>query len=719
MLVALLAAGVTGWLLYRAQLQSAPLALPPLPDEPPNVLLISVDTLRADRIGEYGARVPTPNIDRMARNGALFEWAVSHVPVTLPSHASLLTGSYPIWHGVRDNGAFRLEEEHETLSEIAKSAGYRTAAFVGSFALDSRFGLDQGFELYDDFYGDTSEISDFGISERRAEAVLEPTLDWLLERPEQPFFAFVHLYDPHAPYAPPSPFSTEHRGDPYVGEVAYVDAALGRFWDALRREGLLKNTLIIFTADHGEALGDHGETTHGMFAYESTLRVPLILTWDGVIPPATRVASRVRLIDVAPSVLELMGHAPIEAHQGESLVPLLTGAKALDRDSYFEAMAFNLNRNWAPLTGLYRGSDKFIDLPIPELYELETDPEEATNIIASRAATAREMRDALLALIADNSTQDSRAIRNTEVDGETLARLQALGYLVSPQAPQEQSEYTEEDDPKRLVHLSDKLDEGIARQVAGEPDEAVRIFLSIIEERPTFANAYTNLAYVLRETGRLRAAIDVLEKAIAQGLQTRTMLGRLGAYLQEAGETEESAALLEALIEDHPTYAEAYNYLGVSYARLGRPEDAVRALQKLLTLDASYASGYANLGSVYLGVGRVREAEDHFRQALAIDARHAGAWNGLGVIAANEGRHDDATTAWRRSVELDPKQYDTIYNLGTLLTQLDQFSEAIHYLETFVETAPKDRYASDIPKVQRLLSELRNASRDDSRSSTR
>ena len=187
MLVALLAAGVTGWLLYRAQLQSAPLALPPLPDESPNVLLISVDTLRADRIGEYGARVPTPNIDRMARNGALFEWAVSHVPVTLPSHASLLTGSYPIWHGVRDNGAFRLEEEHETLSEIAKSAGYRTAAFVGSFALDSRFGLDQGFELYDDFYGDTSEISDFGISERRAEAVLEPTLDWLLERPEQPF----------------------------------------------------------------------------------------------------------------------------------------------------------------------------------------------------------------------------------------------------------------------------------------------------------------------------------------------------------------------------------------------------------------------------------------------------------------------------------------------------------------------------------------------------
>jgi len=266
-------------------------------------------------------------------------------------------------------------------------------------------------------------------------------------------------------------------------------------------------------------------------------------------------------------------------------------------------MAFNLNRNWAPLTGLYRGSDKF----------------------------------------------------------------------------------------------------------AGESDEAVRLFLSIIEERPTLTNAYTNVAYVLRETGRLRAAIDNLEKAIAQGLQTRTMLGRLGAYLQEAGETEESATLLEALIEAHPIYAEAYNYLGVSYARLGRTQDAVRALNKLLTLDSSYASGYANLGSVYLGVGRIREAEENFRRALEIDPRLAGGWNGIGVIAANEGHHEDAITAWRRSVELDPRHYDTIYNLGTLLTKQNRFSEAIPYLEMFVETAPQDRYAADIPKIRRLLSQLRTA----------
>ncbi|GMR24202.1 MAG: hypothetical protein BMS9Abin37_2720 [Acidobacteriota bacterium] len=705
-LVALVVVGASGWLLFRAHPERVAVVVP---DEPPNVLLISVDTLRADHIGAYGASVATPNIDAMAARGVVFEWAVSHVPITLPSHASLLTGSYPIWHGVRDNGAFRLEEEHETLSETARAAGYRTAAFVGSFALDSRFGLDQGFELYDDFYGDASELNDFGISERPAEAVLEPALKWLTEPSDEPYFAFIHLYDPHVPYAPPQPFRDEHREDLYTGEIAYVDAALGRFWNTLRAEGLLDNTLVLFTSDHGEALGEHGESSHGMFAYEATLRVPLIATWEGVLPAGTRVPSRVRLIDVAPSVTELLGLPAVSAYQGASLIPLIEGTASGHRESYFEAMAFNLNRNWAPLTGLYRGSEKFIDLPIPELYELDTDPGETTNIIASRAKTARDMREALEELVAESSTEASRSIQTAEVDRETMARLEALGYLVVADTPDKPTEYTEADDPKQLIYLSDRLDDGVARHLAGDSEEAVRIFRSIIEERPSFANAYTNLAYVLRESGHLRKAIEVLEQAIARGLQTRTMLGRLGAYLQEAGDVEESVSLLEALVQDHPNYAEAYNFLSVSYAKLGRTEDAVRVLDELLRLDSSYASGYANRGSVYLGAGRTREAEENFRRALEIDPRLAGAWNGLGVIAANENRHEDAITAWRRSVELDPKQYDTIYNLGLLLTQLNRISEAMPYLEAFIETAPPDRYAADIPKVRRLMSQLRAA----------
>ena len=286
------------------------------PKPRPNVLLLSVDTLRADYLGAYGARVKTPTIDRLAKSGILFDRAVSHVPITLPSHASIFTGAYPIAHGVRDNGAFRLAEEKVSLAETFGAAGYRTAAFVGSFALDSRFGLDQGFELYDDFYGDTGGFNDFSISERVADDVLKPALAWLSEQNDSSWFAFVHLYDPHAPYVAPVTFRQAHPEDPYAAEVAYIDDALGRFLEALRERGLLDNTLIVFTSDHGEGLGEHGEKTHAMFAYDSTLHVPLILKWEGVLPESRRVPSRVRLIDVAPTVLEMAGLDTFEGNQG-------------------------------------------------------------------------------------------------------------------------------------------------------------------------------------------------------------------------------------------------------------------------------------------------------------------------------------------------------------------------------------------------------------------
>jgi arylsulfatase A-like enzyme/Flp pilus assembly protein TadD len=667
-----------------------------------------VDTLRADYLAPYGGAVETPFADALAAEGIVFERTVSHVPITLPSHASIFTGRYPLAHGVRDNGSYRLAESETTLAEAFTSAGYRSAAFVGSFALDSRFGLDQGFELYDDFYGDTSPFDDFAISERSADDVLAPALAWIREAQATRWFVFLHLYDPHAPYVAPPAFRERHPGDAYGGEVAYVDDALGRFVKELRELGVMDNTLVILTSDHGESLGEHGEKTHGMFAYESTMHVPLIMSWNGVLPEGVRVQARVRLVDVAPTLMELVGLPSPPGQQGESLVAaILQPDSARDRDSYFEALAFHLNRNWAPLTGLYRERFKFIDLPLPELYDLVSDPDEVDNVYRTRAATSRELHDELDEMVARESAATSADTRAVEVDEETRERLRALGYLVATGPGLTPAEFTEDDDPKRLVPLSDRFDRAVAANMAGRTDEAIRLFRAIIDERPSFTNAYANLAYVLHEIGRLDESIAVIELAMTRGAHNRSMLGRLGAYLQEAGRLEESVVLLESVVEDDPTYVEAFNYLGVSYSRLGRTREAIETLNRVLELDPSYASGYSNLGSVFLAGKRFGDAEALFGKALELDPRLATAWNGLGIVQASTGRESDAIESWKKAVSLDPRQYDTLYNLGTLLTKLNLFDGAIRYLDQFVETAPREQYRDDIVKVKNLVTQLK------------
>lgn len=678
------------------------------PKPSPNVLLISVDTLRADHLGAYGASPGTPRIDALAKAGVVFERAVAQVPITLPSHASLFTSVYPFAHGVRDNGSFHLSEERRTLTEAYRAAGYRTAAFVGSFALDSRFGLDQGFELYDDFYGDTSALGDFAISERPAAGVLSPALEWLSGRPEAPWFAFVHLYDPHAPYEPPAPYRERFASDLYRGEVQYVDEALGKFLDELSNRGRLENTLVVVASDHGEGLGEHGERTHGMFAYESTLRVPLILAWEGVLTPR-RVASRVRLLDVGPTLLALSGLDPLPGSDGVSLVPLLEGKEdSSESESYFEALAFNLNRGFAPLTGLYRWNLKYIELPIPEIYDLGSDPSETKNLAPSRPALVREMAARLDDIESAGSMKAGSAENRLAVDEETRRRLQTLGYATGPGAAASKRSYGLDDDPKRLVHLSDRLDDAMAAHLAGRSEQAVALLRAIVVERPSMAKAYDDLSYVLREAGRLEEAVAALETSVESGASTIAMRARLGLYLQEVGKPAVSIDVLRSVLAEDPSYAEAYNYIGLAYAQEGRTEKAIETFRKLIELDQSYASAYSNLGSVYLSQARHAEAEKEFRRALEIDPRLAAAWNGLGVVAAKTGREEEAVESWERSLRIDPRQYDTLYNVGTLLTKMDRFPEAIGYLDRFVETAPPERYREDVSEVKRLVAALKS-----------
>jgi|Deesub1362B_J571_1020462.scaffolds.fasta_scaffold00200_25 arylsulfatase A-like enzyme/Tfp pilus assembly protein PilF len=675
-----------------------------------NVLLITIDTLRADYLSCYGSRkIETPNIDYLAKKGILFKFAVAHNVVTLPSHINILTGTYPIYHGVRDNSGFRLDKKNVMLSEVLKEKGYKTAAFIGAFPLDNRFGLDQGFDLYDDFYGDKNALNDLFFVERQAEKVIESAKKWLQKNGEDLWFCWIHLFDPHAPYNPPELFKDKYPDNFYAGEVAYTDFAIGELLQFLRKFQKEKNTLVILTADHGESLGEHGERTHGVFAYNSTLHIPLIFYQPIIFGESKSINQLVRHIDIMPTVLDILEIKIPKQVQGHSLLPLIKNPKKWKpKDSYFESLSPWLNRNWAPLQGIISENYKYIDLPIKELYDLKRDFREERNLAEENKLIIKKLDKRLKNIINNFSTEQSRKIQIIEEDAETLKKLHSLGYLGGTSPKSMTKPYTIEDDPKRLIELDHMMHEGIINYIKGDPWKAIEIFNEIIKRRPTFSLVYSNLSFVYHETGQLDKAIETLEKAISLGLKDQSLLSKLGIYLQEAGKFNRSVNILEALIKKYPLDVEILNYLGINYWHLGQYEKAIKTFNKLLSLDKSYASAYNNLGSVYLSMKQYDLAIKQFKKAIKYDSKLAAPYNGLGVIYASKRKYDLAIENWKKAVELDSKQYDALYNLGILLTKMNRFDEAIFYLEQFIATAPEYRYKTDIEKMEKLLTRLKS-----------
>ena len=384
----------------------------------PNLLLITVDTLRSDRVSAYGGdRLKTPTIDRLAAKGIVFRRAFAQATTTLPSHTNMLLGLDPLRHGVHDNNNFTVGKEFLTLAEHLKAAGYATAAFIGGFPLDSRFGLNRGFDVYDETYGTLGPAQQTRW-ERRAEAVVSASLQWLEGRGRtSPWFAWVHCYDPHEPYEPPQPFLSQYEGRLYDGEVAYVDSALKKLLDAVESQGWGDNTVIVLTGDHGESLGQHGEETHGFVAYNTTLWIPLIICAPGLKPGT--VGQTVTHTDIFPTVCDLLGLRVPPRLQGLSLLPAVKGKKLAERAIYFESMYPYFSRGWAPLYGYMQDSQKFIESPVPELYDIEKDFDETTNLAAGQdlKETSRRAGPGHGRAIADGSDGTGRAARS-RVPGE-------------------------------------------------------------------------------------------------------------------------------------------------------------------------------------------------------------------------------------------------------------------------------------------------------------
>ena len=658
-----------------------------------NVLLITIDTLRADALGSYGGRAATPNLDRLAAQGIQFNFAHAHAVVTLPSHTSIMTGQYPYEHGVRDNAGFRLPDSADTLAEMAKRSGFATGAFVGAFPLDRQFGLAQGFDVYDDVGGREAAQGDFAFTERRAEEVVATARTWI-DKQTGRWLAWVHVFDPHSSYTPPPPFDERYRGDGYAGEVAYVDHALGPLLEAARRGP--RPTTVVVTSDHGEGLGEHGELTHGTFAYESTLRVPLIVAQ--LAPesgPATRSTTDtpVRHVDILPTIAGLLQIAVPDGGPGSSLLEADTSGA---RTSYFEAMTPMLKRGWAPLSGILAGREKYIDLPIEELYNLESDPREEQNVVARASdratALAAELRRFSAPLPGAERTETA----------EVRQRLQALGY-VSGSAPRK-AEYTEEDDPKRLIDIDRLMMDGIDFYHRGRLPEAMDAYRRVIARRPDMGLAYRRLAFLQWHAGAPADAIGTLRSALSKTGPDIAIEIRLGTYLAETGAPAEAISILEKVASADPGNSAALNALGIAYARQGRRADAHAALNRAIEANPRDVYAQENVGTVYLQQGNFDAARAAFIRALESDSRSSRAHAGLGVVARQQERVDEAISHWRRAVELDRTNFDALFNLATALASTGRIAEARPYMNQFVETAPPAFYGRDIERFRRYLS---------------
>jgi arylsulfatase A-like enzyme/tetratricopeptide (TPR) repeat protein len=680
-------------LIAAVLLHRSPRPLPPPPPRP-SILLVTVDTLRADALGAYGSAAgATPWLDRLAAGGARFEDAHAHNVTTLASHANILSGRLPFEHGVRDNSGFRFPPGLPTLAELLKAQGYRTAAFVSAFPLAARFGLDRGFDVYDDRFVGAASRPVFTELERPGRETVARAREWLASA-SPPVFCWVHVYEPHFPYASPEPFASRYAGHPYLADVAAADDALGPLLEPIltARDG---RTLVIATADHGESLGEHGEATHGIFAYEATLRVPLIVFAPARLQPGV-VTAPARHVDLFPTILEAASAPLPKDLPGRSLLAA-KGPAGAPVATYFEALSGQLNRGWAPLRGVIRERSKYVDLPVPEVYDLETDPSEARNL----ASTEPGRLQSLAGLLSAFGATGNPVTRSPE-SAETRERLRGLGYL-GADAPAK-SRYGEEDDPKRLIALDATLQEVVGLYGAGRLEEARARCRDLVARRPGMGVSLLTLAHLEREAGDLKAAVAALRKALALSPDDVTTATLLGAYLTQAGRAREAGALLEPFAKREKPDVDLLGARALALAGQGRAEDALAELERARALDPSNAMVLVEAGTVSLMRNDRSAARAAFEEALRVNPETARAWSSLGALDADEGRLEEAAACWRKAVAADPAELEKLLGLGLALRAQGRPEAARPYLDFFLQSAPPQRYARQIEHVRGLAS---------------
>ena len=647
-----------------------------------NIVLITIDTLRADRVG----RGLTPAIDALAARGVRFTNVRTTAPLTLPAHTSLMTGLIPPLHGVRENGVV-FDRKTPTLARLLKDAGYRTGAFVGAYVLNRRFGLDEGFDVYDDAVKRNMERAEQLEAERPGAEVVDAALKWIpadaLTHDASPFFAWIHLYDPHAPYAPPAEFLGRAGANAYDGEVAYADAQVARVTEALAKRNLGDRTVIVVTGDHGEALGEHGEQTHGMLVYDSTLRVPLTvsLPWIGASAGAeATIDDHPRsLTELTPSLLQLAG-LPVPSGLCGHLVnrPGDQAAPSIQCDSYAESM-YPRRAGWHALSALTEAQWKLVQSSESELFDLRKDPGEQSNVAAAYPGVVQAMSAAVRKL-----GQSARAA--AAVAPEAAERLRALGYVSGSNVMT--ADDADAANPAGEMPAWTRFEEALGRLQRREPSAALALLKPLAEKYPSAPVFQSSYAQALKDAGDAKAAMGVYRAAVKKWPTNAALYHDLAVAARDAGDIAEASRAEQAAVALDETSAMAQNGLGLLHAEAGRSADAAAAFERAAQRDPSNPSYWTNLGNARAASVDPTAAEQAYRRALAADPDFADALNGLGTLFVQAKRAAEAVPFFERALRRDPQFHEARLNLGIAYQESGQPGKAAEVYRQVLATAP-------------------------------
>lgn len=653
-----------------------------------NVIVITIDTLRADYLSCYKkGTAATPHIDQLAAEGVIFDRCISPYPLTLPSHASILSGTYPLYHQVRDNGGLRVPPQLDFISEVVKKNGFKTAGFIAAYVLHSKWGMNQGFDTYSDDFDLTKYRLTGTELEKKAGQVLDEAKEWIAENKEDRFFTWIHLFDPHGEYEPPPPFDERHPDNPYAGEVEYTDDELGKFFAFLKKHDIYDNTLIVVTSDHGEGLWEHGERSHGFFVYESTVWVPLIIRAPRSYPQK-RVGRIVELVDIAPTVVDMLGLDIPRSYQGVSLLPTMSGEK-IDKPevAYTESFYSRFHLGWSELQALYDKDLKYIRAPKEEFFDIAADPDETENLAAKPGMKNKKenVRRKLAKFISDesrNAITPEQVVNPSRKDRERLA---SLGYLTTMSAPKTDGPLP---DPKDKVDFLNKFDSARRLMSQTKYDEVIRIAHGLLENEPNNVDTFMMLGVSYSRVGKPRLAIPWFRKSLKEKPDYNDAMINLLRVLNASGQYKLAIKEGNEFLKLFPDDNVIYGHVGDAYFYTGNFDRALEHLFKAVKIEPQNSNVFLRIGEIFLEKKDLQKAEFYLKKAIGIYRELLNAYMLMGRLEEARGNMVLAQSHYEREIDSYPSNYLAAFHLAEVLKKKGQYPQAIPHYRTAIEGDP-------------------------------